>query len=204
MTIDGQRLVFPDPHAAHQAGVRVIYQEPEIVPGTDVAENIWVGELPKRFGMLDRRKLYAQVQESLNEYGFEGVLNVRMLGEHLSSAQRQVVEIMRAIKSGLRVLALDEPTSSLTEPEIERVFAMMRALKGQGVGIIFISHKLKEVMQVCDRFAILRDGKKVAEGAVSEVVDGSPANLKELVDIGTVCGDKSDQCTRHPRVRNGG
>ena len=57
MTIDGQRLVFPNPHAAHKAGVRVIYQEPEIVPGVDVAENIWVGELPKRFGLLDRRKL---------------------------------------------------------------------------------------------------------------------------------------------------
>ena len=147
MTIDGQRLVFPDPHAAHQAGVRVIYQEPEIVPGTDVAENIWVGELPKRFGLIDRRKLYAQVQESLNEYGFEGVLNVRMLGEHLSSAQRQVVEIMRAIKSGVRVLALDEPTSSLSDEEVDRLFTLVRRLRDEGVAIIYVSHRIKEILR---------------------------------------------------------
>jgi len=77
LTLDGRRLSFPNPRVAHAAGVRVIYQEPEIVPGIDVAENIWVGELPRRFGFLDRRQLYAQVQDSLKEYGFEGVLSIR-------------------------------------------------------------------------------------------------------------------------------
>ena len=100
LTIDGQRLAFDNPSQAHKAGIRVIYQEPEIVPGIDVAENIWVGELPKRFGLLDRRQLNEQVQQSLVEYGFEGVLPLHLLGDQISSAQRQLVEIMRALKSG--------------------------------------------------------------------------------------------------------
>ena len=193
MTIDGQRLVFPDPHAAHQAGVRVIYQEPEIVPGTDVAENIWVGELPKRFGLLDRRKLYAQVQESLNEYGFEGVLNVRMLGEHLSSAQRQVVEIMRAIKSGLRVLALDEPTSSLSDEEVDRLFTLVRRLRDEGVAIIYVSHRIKEILELCDRVAILRDGQLIA------VKPAEGLNDAEIVRL-MVGRELSDVFQRNPQV----
>lgn len=95
LTMDGQTLVFAGPRDAHRAGIRVIYQEPEIIPGVDVAENIWVGELPKRMGFIDRRRLEEQVRRSLAEYGFEGVLPMNCLGDELSSAQRQLVEIMR-------------------------------------------------------------------------------------------------------------
>jgi len=186
LSIDGQRLVFPSPHAAHQAGVRVIYQEPEIVPGIDVAENIWVGELPRRFGFLDRRQLYAQVQDSLKEYGFEGVLSIRLLGEELSSAQRQVVEIMRAIKSGVRVLALDEPTSSLTDEEVDRLFVLVRRLRDEGVAIIYVSHRIREILQLCDRVAILRDGRLIAVEPAAELTDAEIVRLmvgRELSDF---------------------
>ena len=122
LTIDGQRLAFSNPRDAHKAGIRVIYQEPEIIPGVDVAENIWAGELPKRLGLLNRRQLNEQVQRSLAEYGFEDILPPHLKGEELSSAQRQLVEIMRALKTGVRVLALDEPTSSLTDEEVDRLF----------------------------------------------------------------------------------
>ena len=97
LTLDGQTVAFANPRAAHKAGIRVIYQEPEIIPGVDVAENIWVGELPKRLGFVDRGRLNAEVRRSLAEYGFEGVLPMNLLGDQLSSAQRQVVEIMRAL-----------------------------------------------------------------------------------------------------------
>ena len=80
LTMDGQRLAFSNPNAAHKAGIRVIYQEPEIIPGVDVAENIWVGELPKRFGLLDRGQLNEQVRRSLAEYGFENVLPIESAG----------------------------------------------------------------------------------------------------------------------------
>jgi L-arabinose transport system ATP-binding protein len=186
MTIDGQRLVFSSPHAAHQAGIRVIYQEPEIIPGVDVSENIWVGELPKRFGLINRRVLNQQVEDSLHEYGFAGVLPTNLLGDQLSSAQRQIVEIMRAIKSGVRVLALDEPTSSLSDEEVERLFTLVRRLRDEGVAIIYVSHRIKEILQLCDRVAILRDGRLVAVKAAADLTDAEIVRLmvgRELSDV---------------------
>ena len=93
MSIDDKTLNFSNPKDAHEAGVRVIYQEPEIIPGVDVAENIWVGELPKRFGFIDRRQLNEQVRASLNEYGFEKVLPMGLMGNELSTAQAQIVPL---------------------------------------------------------------------------------------------------------------
>lgn len=177
LSMDGQQLSFSSPHVAHQAGIRVIYQEPEIIPGVDVAENIWVGELPKRFGFLDRSRLNEEVQHSLKEYGFENALPMALLGDELSSAQRQLVEIMRALKSGVRVLALDEPTSSLTDDEVERLFALVRRLRDEGVAIIYVSHRIKEILRLCDRVAILRDGNLIAVKPATELNDAEIVRL---------------------------
>jgi L-arabinose transport system ATP-binding protein len=186
MTIDGQRLSFSNPRAAHKTGIRVIYQEPEIIPGVDVAENIWVGELPKRAGLLDRRRLNEQVQRSLAEYGFQDILPVNLLGDQLSSAQRQIVEIMRALKSGVRVLALDEPTSSLTDDEVTRLFTLVRRLRDQGVAIIYVSHRIKEILQLCDRVAILRDGQLITIKPAAELTEAEIVRLmvgRDLSDV---------------------
>ena len=177
LMIDGQKLSFSNPSQAHKAGIRVIYQEPEIVPGVDVAENIWVGELPKRLGFIDRSKLDQLVQESLAEYGFQDVLPIQLLGDELSSAQRQLVEIMRALKSGVRVLALDEPTSSLTDDEVERLFTLVRRLRDEGVAIIYVSHRIKEILRLCDRIAILRDGNLVAVKPAAELTEDEIVRL---------------------------
>ncbi len=186
LTLNGQRLTFANPNDAHKAGIRVIYQEPEIIPGVGVAENIWVGELPKRMGLIDRRQLNEQVRRSLIEYGFQDVLPMHLLGDELSSAQRQIVEIMRALKSGVRVLALDEPTSSLTDEEVDRLFTLVRRLRDEGVAIIYVSHRIKEILQLCDRVAILRDGKLVAVRPAVELTEGEIVRLmvgRELSDI---------------------
>jgi L-arabinose transport system ATP-binding protein len=186
LTIDEQRLSFDNPSQAHKAGIRVIYQEPEIVPGIDVAENIWVGELPKRFGLLDRRQLNEQVHQSLVEYGFEGVLPIHLLGDQISSAQRQLVEIMRALKSGVRVLALDEPTSSLTDEEVNRLFVLVRRLRDEGVAIIYVSHRIKEILRLCDRVAILRDGHLIAVKTATELNEDEIVHLmvgRKLSDV---------------------
>lgn len=186
LSIDGQELSFSNPRQAHKAGIRVIYQEPEIVPGVDVAENIWLGELPKRFGFVDRHQLNEQVQHSLAEYGFEGVLPMDVLGEELSSAQRQLVEIMRALKEGVRVLALDEPTSSLTDEEVERLFTLVRRLRDEGVAIIYVSHRISEILRLCDRVAVLRDGLLVAVKRSAELTEAEIVRLmvgRELSDI---------------------
>ena len=186
LTMDGQKLTFSNPHAAHKSGIRVIYQEPEIIPGVDVAENIYVGELPKRAGLIQRRLLNEQVKKSLVEYGFDKVLPMDLLGDQLSSAQRQIVEIMRTLKSGVRVLALDEPTSSLSDEEVDRLFALVRRLRDEGVAIIYVSHRIKEILRLCDRVAILRDGRLIAVKPAAELNDAEIVRLmvgRELSDV---------------------
>lgn len=184
--IDGREVSFPNPLAAHQAGIRVIYQEPEIIPWVGVPENIWVGELPTRFGFVDRRRLNEAVRQSLIDYGFENVLPTTLMGYELSSAQRQLVEVMRALKSGVRVLALDEPTSSLTEEEVERLFRLVRKLRDEGVAIIYVSHRMNEIRRLCDRVAILRDGRLITAQPVKELPESKIVSLmvgRELSDV---------------------
>jgi len=186
VTRDGESLVFAAPREARQAGIRVIYQEPEIIPGIDVAENIYAGELPMRGPFVDRVRLDALVAEDLRRYGFEGVLPTNLMGDMLSSAQRQLVEIMRALKSGVRVLALDEPTSSLTDEEVERLFTLVRRLRDEGVAIIYVSHRINEILRLADRVAVMRDGKLVAARAASELTQGEIVRLmvgRELTDV---------------------
>jgi len=185
-SIDGQALSFSNPKQAHDTGIRVIYQEPEIVPGVDVPENIWIGELPKRFGLIDRHELYEKAQKRLSEYGFENILPIDLMGDELSSAQRQLVEIMRALKSGVRVLALDEPTSSLTDDEVENLFTLVRRLRDEGVAIIYVSHRLNEIKRLCDRVAVLRDGKLVAVNLAEELSENNIVQLmvgRDLTDV---------------------
>ena len=184
--IDGEEVHFPNPNSAHQAGIRVIYQEPEIIPWVDVPENIWVGELPKKFGFVDRNELNALVERSLEEYGFQDVLPTDLMGYELSSAQRQLVEIMRALKSNVRVLALDEPTSSLTDEEVDRLFELVRRLRDEGVAIIYVSHRLNEIQRLCDRVAILRDGELITVQPVCDLDDNEIVRLmvgRELSDV---------------------
>lgn len=186
MSIDGEELLFSNPKQAHNKGIRIIYQEPEIVPGTDVPENIWIGELPKRYGLLDRRQLKEQTQSHLKEYGFENVLPIHLMGEELSSAQRQIVEIMRALKSNVRVLALDEPTSSLTDEEVDRLFTLVRRLRDEGVAIIYVSHRINEIKRLCDRIAILRDGQLITVQPASELTEADIVRLmvgRSLSDV---------------------
>ncbi len=191
ISIDDKVLSFSNPKQAHEVGIRVIYQEPEIVPGTAVPENIWIGELPKRYGVIDRRQLNEKAQRRLEEYGFENVLPIGLMGEELSSAQRQLVEIMRALKKDVRVLALDEPTSSLTDEEVDRLFSLVRRLRDDGVAIIYVSHRINEIKRLCDRIAILRDGRLISVKPAPEMTEA------EIVSL-MVGRDLSDVFQRHP------
>src|SRR5258706_8767964 len=119
---NGQPVKFASPNDAHRNGVRVIYQEPEILPALTVAENLYIGELPRRFGRwVDWKRLYGDADAQLARLGFEKEISPRSLAQDLSPAQRQLVEILRALKSGVKVLALDEPTSSLSDEEVNRL-----------------------------------------------------------------------------------
>ena len=171
MTIDGMPLHFANPREARAAGFRVIYQEPEIIPGVDVAENIFAGQLPKRGPFIDRGRLNKLAADELLRYGFERALPPDRMGDELSTAQRQLVEIMRAVTSPMRILALDEPTSSLTDEDVERLFTLVRRLRDDGVAIIYVSHRLREILRLADRVAILRDGRLVAVRQSSDLTE---------------------------------
>ena len=195
MTRDGEQLSFGSPRDAIRAGIRVIYQEPEIIPGVDVAENIYAGELPTRGPFVDRKRMDKLVAADLQRYGFEGVLPTNLMGDMLSSAQRQVVEVMRALKSGVRLLALDEPTSSLTDEEVERLFRLVRRLRDEGVAIIYVSHRIHEILRLAQRVAVMRDGKLVA---VREASDLSETEIVRLM----VGRELSDVFKRRPAIQD--
>jgi ABC-type sugar transport system ATPase subunit len=161
VVLDGGNLGRLDPAAARVAGFRLVRQEPEIVPHVSVAENIFVGELPARRGVVDKALLRRDAEALLADVGLADFINPEAMGDTLSPAQRHIVEIARALKPGVRVIAFDEPTSSLTAEETERLFALIRRLRDRGLGVIYVSHRLNEVMAISDRIVVLRDGRLV-------------------------------------------
>jgi L-arabinose transport system ATP-binding protein len=157
--IDGQPRRFANTADALAAGVAVIYQELHLVPQLSVAENIFLGHLPRRFGWVDRRALAANARRQLELVG-EDIDPATKLGR-LPLAQRQMVEIAKALSRGARLIAFDEPTSSLSDREVRRLFAIIRELKGRGCAILYVSHRMEEIFALCDRITILRDGRHV-------------------------------------------
>jgi L-arabinose transport system ATP-binding protein len=124
-----------------------------------VAENVYLGALPRRAGRaLDRAALNRRVRADLERLGFERVIDPDTLGSRLTPAQRQLVEILRALTTDAKVIAFDEPTSSLSENEVEALFALIRRLREDGLAVIYVSHRMQEIFQLADRIAVLRDG----------------------------------------------
>src|SRR3982074_1983662 len=186
LSLGGQPVKCTTPRDAQRAGVRVVYQEPEIVPGVAVAENIFLGELPHRGPVIDFRGLEERVRADLDRYGFSKVLPMNLMGDMLSSAQRQLIEILRGLKSNVRALALDEPTSSLTDEEVDRLFTLVRRLRAEGLAIIYVSHRIKEILGLADRVAILRDGQLVADKPASGLSEAEIVKLMVGRDLSTV------------------
>ena len=172
IVVDGAEVAFSGPSDAHDRGIRVIHQEPEIVPHMSVAENIYLGHLPKMAGvLLDQRKLNRMTSALLAEFGMANELSPHRLCEGLGPAQRQMIEIMRAVHAGGRLIAFDEPTSSLTDDEARRLFKIIDRLRESGVAVIYISHRLVEVKALANRVAVLRDGRLVDVVGVETVTE---------------------------------
>lgn len=154
--LDGKEVTIPSPAKARELGIAMIHQELATEPEMSVAENIYLGREPGRFGMVDYHQLYRQTGELLNNLGIN--INPRSKMKQLRVADQQMVEIAKAISQNARVVIMDEPTSSITDKEVENLFKMIRGLKESGVGIIYISHKMDEIFRICDEMTILRDG----------------------------------------------
>ena len=164
--IDGKPVTFASPVDSLDEGIGFIHQELNLVNDLTIYENMFITHLPQKGLFLNTEVMKQKTSELFERMGVK--LSPDTMVRDLDASYKQIVEICRALLQEASIIIMDEPTTSLTEPEIERVFAMMRTLKDQGVGIIFISHKLNEVMEICDRFTVLRDGNMVAEGKVSE------------------------------------
>jgi len=164
--VDGKHL-SADPNAAHKAGIATIHQDHNLVPSMTVAENIMLGHWPSRFGIILKKEQTKRALETLARVAPE--LSPGTLARRLSPAEGQLVEIARALSEDSRVLIMDEPTTSLSPPEIDRLFALVNELKSKGLGIVFVSHWIEEVFRIADRITVLRDGKLVASAPAAEL-----------------------------------
>ncbi len=159
--LDGEPVHFRSTHDAQQAGIRAVYQEIDLLPNLSVAENIMLGSEPRRFGLVDWAQMRRRAAAVLDDLGLD--IDPATTLSHHSIAVQQLVAIARALSTDARVLVLDEPTSSLDAAECAELFRVIAGLKERGVAIIFISHFLDQVYEVCDRVTVLRDGSLVGE-----------------------------------------
>lgn len=164
--IEGKKVTIDGVRAAQANGIAIIHQELVLVPYMTVAENIFLGREPMTGGFVDHKKMTEDAQELLDA----NRMNIRAdaLVNTLSIAQQQMVEIVKAISFNSKILVMDEPTSSISDKEVEFLFQTMGRLTSQGVGIIYISHKMSELEQICDRVTVMRDGEYVGTKVVSE------------------------------------
>ncbi|RKS73208.1 ribose transport system ATP-binding protein/rhamnose transport system ATP-binding protein [Actinomadura pelletieri DSM 43383] len=178
--IDGRRHTALTPRRAHAAGVRIVHQKRSLVPGLTVAENLLLGRLPTRFGVVDWRRAHRTAADALADLGIEIATDRTAAG--LAPAERTLVEIAREAHLGGRALVLDEPTASLGGADAARVHRLVRALRSRGTGVVYISHDLDEVLDLADRITVLRDGHRIVTVAAAD------ADLPAL--IGAMVGDR--------------
>jgi ABC-type sugar transport system ATPase subunit len=165
---DGREVRLASPHAAQELGIVTIYQEFNLVPTLSVAENVFIGRLPvRRGGFVDWARLRARTAELTRAVGLE--VDPRRLVADLSVAEQQMVEIARALSMDAKLVVMDEPTSALSDKEVQRLFGIVRELKARGIAVIFVTHRLEEVMQICERLTVLRDGALAGTSAVAEM-----------------------------------
>jgi ABC-type sugar transport system ATPase subunit len=154
---------------ANRLGIRLIHQELALAPNLSVAENLFLGREPGRLGLLDRARLFAAAEELVRELDLPELANVRQSVGALNVALQQLVEIARALSVSSRILVLDEPTAALSEAETETLFQKLRQLRSQGVGIIYISHRLEEISRLADRITVLRDGRSIGTQSTADL-----------------------------------
>src|SRR5580692_6217143 len=163
----GRAIDFASPQAAQRGGVSTIYQEINLVPFRSVAENVFLGREHRRYGLLDWGRMNAEATELLRRFAVE--IDVRRPLLEFSTAIQQMVAIARAVSFKAQLVIMDEPTSSLDEREVEVLFDVLRQLRSEGVAVIFITHRLEELYQVCDRVTVMRDGRTVMTSRMGEV-----------------------------------
>lgn len=164
--LDGEVIQPSDPLAARRLGIAMVHQELAFCPNLSVAENLCLGEMPRGLRAVDRAQMRARAQSMLEQ--IEAPLDLDAPMEELTTAQEQMAQIAAALGVGARVIVMDEPTSSLSVRESEHLFALMAKLKARGITVLYVSHRMEEIFQLCDTVSVLRDGRHAGTHAISE------------------------------------
>ncbi len=173
--VDGKSVSIDSCKTAMQHGIVLIHQELNLAENLDVGANIFLGREPKKFGLIDHKTVHQDSKKYLDMVGLD--VDPRTLVKTLSIGRQQMVEIAKALSVGARVLIMDEPTSSLSTKETQRLFEVVKSLRKQGVSIIYISHRLGEVKELADRTTVLRDGENAGELAKDEITHDNLVRL---------------------------
>lgn len=182
--IDGRPVTFAHPAEARRAGIGIVHQELSLLPERSVAENICLGLEPSRRGVLDRSALRRRAKALLERAG--SGLSVDAPARELSVAQLQLVEIAKSLARDPRILVLDEPTAALDEAEAEHLLALVRRLRAEGVAVIYVSHRMREIAAISDRVTVLKDGRRVETDTIAAMPPGRIVRLmvgRELSDM---------------------
>jgi ribose transport system ATP-binding protein len=184
----GEEVSFASPRDSQAAGISTIYQEINLIPMRSVAQNVFLGrELRTRFGLLDTDRMNREAAEILGRYGIHADVSAPL--HSLGLGTRQMVAIARAVSLDARVVIMDEPTSSLEAREVETLFRVIRQLRDENVGVVYVSHHLDELYEICEKVTVLRDGKLVHTGDLAE--------LTKLQLIATMLGRELAEVERH-------
>ncbi len=182
--IDGAQVSFAHPVEAQRAGVAIIYQEFNLLPERSVAENVFLGREPVRRGLVDREAMESATTRLLQELG-ETSFTSRDLVRHLSIAQQQVVEIVKALSQDARIIVMDEPTAALAEHEVELLYRLVARLRERKIAVLYISHRLREVFDLSTRVTVLKDGALVRTADTAGMTSDELVRLMVGRDLGT-------------------
>ncbi len=204
--IEGKPVSIPDPLASQFMGISIIYQELTVLDNMNIAENIFLGREQRRSRVfVDKRQMHAEARRLLDEVGLN--LDTWRKARDLSTAQKQMIEVAKALSFHSKIIIMDEPTSSLTETETETLFGIVRKLRSSGVAIVFISHKLAEIFAISDEVAVLRDGVSAGRMVTAACTENDIVNAmvgrevqdlfaKEPAEIGDVVLEVKNLSTR--------
>lgn len=179
---DGEKVNFKNPKQALECGVSMVHQELNQVRQTRVMDNIWLGRYPMKGIVIAEKEMYQKTKEIFEDLAID--IDPREKVQDLSVSQGQMIEIAKAVSYDAKIIVMDEPTSSLTEKEVEHLFRIIDKLKAKGCGIIYISHKMEEILRICDEVTIMRDGKWVATHPAVELTTDKIISLMVGRDLG--------------------
>lgn len=186
VVFDGAPVAFADPRAALAAGIAIVHQELAFCPNLTVAQNLGLGDLPRRGPLIDRRAMRERAHALLS--GIDADLDVDVEMGGLSTGQKQLIQIAHAVGSGARVIVFDEPTSSLSQAETEQLFALIDRLRADGVTMVYVSHRMPEIARLCDALTVLRDGRHIETGPIADFPESRTVRLMAGREIDTaVC-----------------